>query len=122
MESLIAEFTALSSRVARCESSLNRGIIDLERVAFEAAERGRSLVSDADDCLAAIDALVDAALSSPYASSDDVRAFLVQCLVSFRPRVEAMQAQLSSLLLSPPSAPLHRIADPSSAATSSAEA
>ncbi len=61
MEELLLKFDSLSKRVPIYEAELNRGIIDIERLAYEAVEKGKVIVNTSKERLAEIDNLVEEA-------------------------------------------------------------
>lgn len=111
MEELLLKFDSLSKRVPIYEAELNRGIIDIERLAYEAVEKGKVIVNTSKERLAEIDNLVEEALMNPENSSPEIREYIMQCVVSFHPRIEEMVNQLEELIQTPPKKSIHKIKD-----------
>ena len=101
MEELAKKFEDLAKKFPDYESDICDAINCIERATFTGVDKGKVQLEIAKNRLKEIDDLIASTILFENLS-DDVNDRLMQCFISFRPRLESNIQQLKYLIENPP--------------------
>lgn len=101
MEEIARKFEDLANKIPDYESDVCDAINCLERATFSGVDKGKVQLELAKTRIKEMDDLIAETLKL-VPLSDEVNDRLMQCLVSFRPRLESHIEHLESLIENPP--------------------
>ena len=100
-EELIKRFDAFAESYPNYETEICEAILDFERVAFSAAEKGKKVVEASETRVAEVDALIEACMAiAPM--PEEIEERFMQALVSWKPRLETALVELKRIAENPP--------------------
>ena len=100
-EELIKRFDAFAESYPKYETEICEAILDFERVAFSAAEKGKKVVEVSETRVAEVDALIEACMAI-VPMPEEIEARFMQALVSWKPRLETALVELKRIAENPP--------------------